>query len=211
MQKTWIKICGITRALDALAAAELGADAIGVVIYPKSLRAVTVDELAGITAGLEDYVAVVALFVDPEPELVRSVIQTGSVNLLQFHGSESPEFCDQFALPYMKAVAVKGDSNLEELIAPYDSARYILLDSYDSIMPGGTGKTFDWNKVERLSERQQSRLVLAGGLAPDNVRLAIETVRPFGVDVSSGVEASKGIKDVEKMKSFIEGVKASDQ
>ncbi len=211
MQKTWIKICGITRALDALAAAELGADAIGVVIYPKSPRAVTVDELAGITAGLEDYVAVVALFVDPEPELVRSVIQTGSVNLLQFHGSESPEFCDQFALPYMKAVAVKGDSNLEELTAPYDSARYILLDSYDSIMPGGTGKTFDWNKVERLSERQQSRLVLAGGLAPDNVRLAIETVRPFGVDVSSGVEASKGIKDVEKMKSFIEGVKASDQ
>jgi len=211
LQKTWIKICGITRALDAWAAAELGADAIGVVIYPKSPRAVTVDELAGITAGLEDYVAVVALFVDPEPELVRSVIQTGSVNLLQFHGSESPEFCDQFALPYMKAVAVKGDSNLEELIAPYDSARYILLDSYDSIMPGGTGKTFDWNKVERLSERQQSRLVLAGGLAPDNVRLAIETVRPFGVDVSSGVEASKGIKDVEKMKSFIEGVKASDQ
>ena len=211
MQKTWIKICGITRALDALAAAELGADAIGVVIYPKSPRAVTVDELAGITAGLEDYVAVVALFVDPEPELVRTVIQTGSVNLLQFHGSESPEFCDQFALPYMKAVAVKGDSNLEELTAPYDSARYILLDSYDSIMPGGTGKTFDWNKVERLSERQQSRLVLAGGLAPDNVRLAIETVRPFGVDVSSGVEASKGIKDVEKMKSFIEGVKASDQ
>ena len=211
MQKTWIKICGITRALDALAAAELGADAIGVVIYPKSPRAVTVDELAGITAGLGDHVVVVALFVDPEPELVRSVIQTGSVNLLQFHGSESPEFCDQFALPYMKAVAVKGDSNLQELIAPYDSARYILLDSYDPIMPGGTGKTFDWNKVERLTDQQQSRLVLAGGLKPDNVRLAIETVRPFGVDVSSGVEASKGIKDVEKMKSFIEGVKASDQ
>lgn len=194
-----------------MAAAELGADAIGVVIYPKSPRAVTVDELAGITAGLGDHVVVVALFVDPEPELVRSVIQSDSVNLLQFHGSESPEFCDQFALPYMKAVAVKGDSNLQEVIAPYENARYILLDSYDPIMPGGTGKTFDWNKVERLTEQQQSRLVLAGGLQPDNVRLAIETVRPFGVDVSSGVEESKGIKDVEKMKSFIEGVKASDQ
>jgi phosphoribosylanthranilate isomerase len=211
LQKIWIKICGITRAQDALAAAELGADAIGVVIYPKSPRAVTVDDLPGITAGLADQVVVVALFVDPEPELVRSVIQTGSVDLLQFHGSESPEFCEQFAMPYMKAVAVKGDSNLQEVIAPYETARFILLDSYDPIMPGGTGKTFDWHKVERLSERQQSRLVLAGGLKPDNVRLAIETVRPFGVDVSSGVEASKGIKDIEKMKSFIEGVKASDQ
>ena len=153
MQKIWIKICGITRAQDALAAAELGADAIGVVIYPKSPRAVTVDELPGITAGLGDHVVVVALFVDPEPELVRSVIQTGSVDLLQFHGSESPEFCEQFAMPYMKAVAVKGDSNLQEVIAPYETARYILLDSYDPIMPGGTGKTFDWHKVERLTDQ----------------------------------------------------------
>jgi len=153
LQKTWIKICGITRALDALAAAELGADAIGVVIYPKSPRAVTVDELAGITAGREDHGAVVPLSVDQEPELARTVIQTGSVNLLQFHGSESPEFCDQFALPYMTAVAVKGDSNLQELIAPYDSARYILLDSYDPIMQGGTGKTFAWITVERCTAR----------------------------------------------------------
>ena len=111
-------------------------------------------------------------------------------------------------LMFHKSQKVK---DLQEVIAPYENARYILLDSYDPIMPGGTGKTFDWNKVERLTDQQQSRLVLAGGLKPDNVRLAIETVRPFGVDVSSGVEASKGIKDVEKMKSFIEGVKASDQ
>ena len=194
-----------------MAAVELGADAIGVVIYPESPRAVTVDKLAGITAGLGGHVVVVALFVDPEPELVRSVIQTGTVDLLQFHGGESPEFCAQFSMPYMKAIAVKADSNLQEAITPYAAARYILLDSYDPIMPGGTGKTFDWDKVGQLTEQEQSRLVLAGGLRPDNVRLAIETVRPFGVDVSSGVEASKGIKDIEKMKSFIEGVKASDQ
>lgn len=209
MQKTWIKICGITRALDATAAAELGADAIGVVLYPKSPRAVQLDDLASIVAGLPQRIEVVALFVDPEPDFVRSVLHTAAIDLLQFHGSESADFCEQFETPYMKALAVRSDSDLRVALAPYASARYVLLDSYDPILPGGTGKTFDWARLKELSEQQQARLVLAGGLHPDNVAAAIETVHPFGVDVSSGVEASKGIKDHLKMKSFIQGVRAS--
>ncbi len=209
MQNTWIKICGITRAQDALAATELGADAIGVVLYAKSPRAVTVDQLAGITEEVAGRVSVVALFVNPAPGLVRAVVATGAIDMLQFHGEESAQFCEQFELPYMKAVAVKADSDLSDALAAYDSAKYILLDSYDPLLPGGTGKTFNWDRVAELSTEQLARLVLAGGLGPDNVKDAIERVRPFGVDVSSGVEASKGIKDLEKMKSFIEGVRAS--
>ncbi len=209
MQNTWIKICGITRAPDASAAAELGADAIGVVLYPKSPRAVGVDDLAGIVAGLPQRIEVVALFVDPEPDLVRNVLDTGTVHLLQFHGNEPADFCEQFETPYMKALAVRSDRDLQVAFTPYESARYILIDSYDPILPGGTGRTFDWGRLGELSERQRARLVLAGGLQPDNVAAAIATVHPFGVDVSSGVEASKGIKDHSKMKSFIEGVRAS--
>jgi phosphoribosylanthranilate isomerase len=209
LQKTWIKICGITRAQDAKAAASLGADAIGVVLYSKSPRAVQVKDLAGIVAGLPDELVVVALFVNPEPELVQEVVASNTVDLLQFHGDESAEFCGQFGLPYMKAIAVRAESDLVSKLDAFKTAKYILLDSYDPIMPGGTGKTFDWNRVRELSERQQARLVLAGGLGPENVSKAIQMVGPFGVDVSSGVEASKGIKDLTKMKSFIEGVRAS--
>jgi len=210
LQKTWIKICGITRPQDALAAAELGVDAIGAVFFPKSPRAVSVSSVTEIVANLPKRVTVVALFVNPDTELVRQVIATGSVSLLQFHGDESAEFCEQFDVPYMKAVAVKADSDLTAVLAPYVvSAKYILLDSYDPILPGGTGKAFDWNKILELSEQEQARIVLAGGLTPENVRQAIQLVHPFGVDVSSGVEASKGIKDREKMKLFIEGVRTS--
>jgi len=209
LQKTWIKICGITQAQDALQAAELGADAIGVNFYPKSPRAISVANLANLVEGLPERVDVVALFVNPTAELVREVLGTGVVDLLQFHGEESADFCEQFEMPYMKVVAVRADSDLKSELAKYQSAKYILLDSFDPILLGGTGKTFDWGKVSELSEQQQSRLVIAGGLQPENVREAIEAVHPFGVDVSSGVEASKGIKDISKMKSFIEGVRVS--
>lgn len=192
-----------------MAAAELGVDAIGVNFYPKSPRAIAVADLAALVDGLPERVVVVALFVNPTPELVRQVLATGAVDLLQFHGGESAEFCEQFEMPYMKVVAVKAGSDLKSELAKYESAQYILLDSFDPIMLGGTGKTFDWGRVVELSEQQRARLVLAGGLQPANVREAIEIVRPFGVDVSSGVEASKGIKDFNKMKTFIEGVRAS--
>lgn len=209
MQKTWIKICGITQAQDAAVAAELGADAIGVVLYPASPRAIETAAIPGIVSGLPERITVVALFVDPDPAIVRSALAGGGIDLLQFHGSESAAFCEQFGVPYMKAVAVRSDSDLEAVLAPYESAQYFLLDSYDPILPGGTGKTFDWGRLQDLNEKLRSRLVLAGGLTPDNVKAAIALVSPFGVDVSSGVEASKGIKDHGKMKSFIEGVRTS--
>lgn len=192
-----------------MAAAELGADAIGVNFYPKSPRATSVADLADLVEGLPERMAVVALFVNPAPELVRQVLETGAVDLLQFHGDESAEFCEQFETPYMKVVAVKADSDLKFEFAKYETAQYILLDSFDPIMPGGTGKTFDWSRVVELTEQQRARLVLAGGLTPANVGEAIEVVHPFGVDVSSGVEASKGIKDLNMMQVFIEGVRAS--
>ncbi len=150
-----------------------------------------------------------ALFVNPTPELVRQVLGTGAVDLLQFHGDESAEFCEQFETPYIKVVAVKMDSDLKSEFAKYESAQYMLLDSFDPIMLGGTGKTFDWVRVIELTQKQRSRLVLAGGLGPANVREAIDIVQPFGVDVSSGVEASKGIKDLKMMQLFIQGVRAS--
>jgi phosphoribosylanthranilate isomerase len=209
LQKTWTKICGITRAQDALAAADLGADAIGLNFYPKSPRAIAVADVANLVEGLPQEVSVVALFVNPTPELVRQVLGTGAVDLLQFHGSESAEFCEQFDTPYMKVVAVKVDSDLNSEFAKYESAQYMLLDSFDPIMLGGTGKAFDWGRVIELTQKQRSRLVLAGGLGPDNVREAIKIVQPFGVDVSSGVEASKGIKDLKMMQLFIQGVRAS--
>ena len=209
LQKTWTKICGITRAQDALAAADLGADAIGLNFYPKSPRAIAVADVANLVEGLPQKVSVVALFVNPTPELVRQVLGTGAVDLLQFHGSESAEFCEQFDTPYMKVVAVKVDSDLNSEFAKYESAQYMLLDSFDPIMLGGTGKAFDWGRVIELTQKQRSRLVLAGGLGPANVREAIKIVQPFGVDVSSGVEASKGIKDLKMMQLFIQGVRAS--
>lgn len=179
------------------------------VLYPASPRAVAVEQLKGITEGLPERIVAVALFVDPEPDLVRRVLATGVVDLLQFHGDESREFCEQFDKPYMKALAVRNGNDLQSTLGAYDSAKYILLDSYDPVLVGGTGKTFDWDTLSELSNQQRARLVLAGGLQVDNVRRAVETVKPFGVDVSSGVEASKGIKDQSKMKSFIEGVRAS--
>ena len=184
-------------------------DAIGLNFYPKSPRAISVADLENLVEGLPERVSVVALFVNPAPELVRQVLGTGAVDLLQFHGSESVEFCEQFETPYMKAVAVKMDSNLESEFAKYESAQYILLDSFDPVMLGGTGKTFDWGSIVELTQKQRSRLVLAGGLGPANVGEAIEIVQPFGVDVSSGVEASKGIKDIKMMQLFIQGVRAS--
>ena len=209
MQKTWTKICGITRAQDAIAAADLGADAIGLNFYPQSPRAISVCDVENLVKGLPRRVSVVALFVNPTPELVRQVLGTGAVDLLQFHGNESAEFCEQFETPYIKVVAVKMDSDLKSEFAKYESAQYMLLDSFDPIMLGGTGKTFDWVRVIELTQKQRSRLVLAGGLGPANVREAIDIVQPFGVDVSSGVEASKGIKDLKMMQLFIQGVRAS--
>jgi len=209
LQNIWIKICGITRAEDAFSAAELGADAIGLMFYPASTRAVRVENLPEIVGRLKSAVLVVAVFVDADREEIQAVIDTGLVDLLQFHGKEPVEFCESFSLPYMKAFSVTSDNDLHSEIKSYASAEYILLDSFDPTVSGGTGRTFDWNLIEGVARDLGTKLVLAGGLNPDNIRTAVKTVQPYGVDVSSGVEADKGIKDVKKMRLFIEGARIS--
>jgi len=209
LQKLWIKICGITRQQDALSAAEMGADAIGLVFYAASPRAVELQDIASIVQGLPGETTVVALFVDADEAAVQAIVQTGLVNCLQFHGNETASYCQSFALPYMKAIRVGERQDLGAQIRQFASADYILLDSFDPTTAGGSGKVFDWAEAASLANRGDVKLVLAGGLNPENIQTAIATVQPFGVDVSSGVEASKGIKDLAKMKAFIEGARAS--
>jgi phosphoribosylanthranilate isomerase len=208
MHKHWIKVCGITRAEDAIAASDLGADAVGLVFYPPSPRAVAFDAMADIVGGVSANVSVVALFVNPTAAEVNQVVDSGHIDLLQFHGSESEEFCCSFDIPYMKAFRVGFDADLQAAIAAYPSAELILLDSYDKAAPGGTGSTFNWKKAASLSDTLRSKLVLAGGLNADNIADAIAQVQPYGVDVSSGVESSPGIKDRVLINKFIEGVRS---
>ena len=208
MHKHWIKVCGITRAEDAVAASDLGADAIGLVFYSPSSRAIVIDDVAEIVAGVSANVSVVALFVDPTKEEVTKVVDSGYVDLLQFHGAESEEFCCSFDIPYMKAFRVGLDADLQEAITAYPSAELILLDSYNKTAPGGTGDVFDWDRTASISDSSLSKLVLAGGLNPDNIAAAIAKVKPYGVDVSSGVESSPGIKDHALINKFIEGVRS---
>ena len=208
MSKTWIKICGITQHRDALAACELGADAIGLVFYPPSSRAISVNQIEGIVSGLPKQVTVVALFVDPTVEEVNQVIATGMIDLLQFHGEETPAYCQSFGLPTMKAFRVGKDHDLQKSVALYRESELILLDAYEKDAPGGTGKLFDWDVAIKAAQSKELKLVLAGGLNPDNVQEAVIRVGPFGVDVSSGVESSPGKKDIALIEKFIEGVRS---
>tara|TARA_Y100000780_G_C13649276_1_gene403829 strand:+ start:304 stop:918 length:615 start_codon:yes stop_codon:yes gene_type:complete len=201
---TRIKICGITREQDALAAAAAGADAIGLVFYAPSPRAVDARQAARIVAALPPFVTTVGLFVDAEPDAVRAVLAEVPLDVLQFHGEESDEYCRQFARPYLKAVRVRSADQLQDVAAQWPGASGILLDSYKPGVPGGTGEVFDWRLVPR--ERGWN-LVLAGGLTAANVRQAIDEMQPWAVDVSGGVEAAKGIKDLEKINAFVQEVK----
>ncbi|MED5492460.1 MAG: phosphoribosylanthranilate isomerase [Pseudomonadota bacterium] len=201
---TRIKICGITREQDALAAAAAGADAIGLVFYAPSPRAVDAAQAARIVAALPPFVTTVGLFVDAEPAAVRAVLAEVPLDLLQFHGEESDDYCRQFGRPYLKAVRVRSADQLQGVAAQWPGAAGILLDSYKPGVPGGTGEVFDWRLVPR--ERDWN-LVLAGGLAAGNVRQAIDEMQPWAVDVSGGVEAAKGIKDVAKINAFVQEVK----
>ncbi|WP_268877909.1 MULTISPECIES: phosphoribosylanthranilate isomerase [Pseudomonas] len=201
---TRIKICGITREQDALAAAAAGADAIGLVFYPPSPRAVDAGQAARIVAALPPFVTTVGLFVDAEPAAVRAVLAEVPLDLLQFHGEESDDYCRQFGRPYLKAVRVRSADQLQDVAAQWPGAAGILLDSYKPGVPGGTGEVFDWRLVPR--ERDWN-LVLAGGLVASNVRQAIDEMQPWAVDVSGGVEAAKGIKDVAKINAFVQEVK----
>lgn len=199
-----IKICGITRVDDALAAAQAGADAIGLVFHPGSPRAVSVEQARTIVGALPPFVTTVGLFVDAEQATIQSVLEQVPLDLLQFHGDEPDDFCQGFKRPYIKAVRVRPGDDLNALAAQWPGACGILLDSYKPGVPGGTGETFDWSVIP---SQRSWRLILAGGLQAQNVRQAIDQTAPWAVDVSGGVEATKGIKDIAKINAFIHEVK----
>jgi phosphoribosylanthranilate isomerase len=204
--RTRVKICGITRAQDALAAAQAGADAIGLVFYPPSPRFLGVERAREIRDALPPFVHAVALFVNADAAQVAQVIGRVHPAMLQFHGEESPEFCAQFGLPYVKACRVAPGVDLLEYLLPFSAASGWLLDAHVEEY-GGVGASFDWSLVPDNLGRP---LVLSGGLSRDNVGAAIRRIRPWAVDVSSGVESAKGIKDAARMASFIAEVRNAD-
>jgi len=201
--KTRVKICGITRIEDALVCANEGVDAIGLVFYAKSPRNLAADKAAEICRALPAFVTSVALFKDADAKTVLDTINTTGVDLLQFHGSESVEFCEQFERPYIKAVGMEGVKNIHAYASQYQSARGLLLDSHAPGAAGGTGKTFDWKEVP--NDLKQA-IILAGGLSVENVAEAIAIARPYAVDISSGVESTPAIKDAEKIRHFMRQV-----
>ncbi|MEQ3762411.1 MAG: phosphoribosylanthranilate isomerase [Alcanivorax sp.] len=208
MQRTRIKICGITRPEDANAVVDAGADAIGLVFYPPSPRAVSIEQAQNVVADVPAFVTVTALFVNPTVEQVQSVLDSVRIDLIQFHGDEDDDFCRQFGHPYIKALRVRQASDVVALCLRFPSALAVLLDSYKPGVPGGTGETFDWSLVPATPPKP---IILAGGLDPDNVNHAIDVVRPYAVDVSGGVEAAKGIKDHGKITKFVNEVYRVDQ
>ncbi len=201
---TRIKICGITRVEDALAAAYSGADALGLVFYDKSLRYVNLKQAALLAAAIPPFVTLVGLFVNASAEAVYEILQHVPLDVLQFHGEEEPKFCAQFDRPYLKAVRVKNGVDLVQCAARYKDAQGLLLDAFIEGTYGGTGISFDWTLIPHNLPRP---VVLSGGLHVNNVVDAIKQVRPWAVDVSSGVEAAKGIKDAAKIAAFINEVK----
>lgn len=200
------KICGITRIEDALAAAEAGADAIGLVFYAKSPRAVTAVQAREIVAALPPFVTTVGLFVNASRCELNEILEVVPLDLLQFHGDETPADCEGYHRPWIKALRVRPGDDLEAACKLYRGAQGILLDTFVAGVPGGTGEAFDWSLVpEHLSKP----IILAGGLSAANVGEAIARVKPYAVDVSGGVEAAKGIKDHDKIEAFMAAVKGA--
>lgn len=200
------KICGITRIEDALAAVEAGADAIGLVFYAKSPRAVNVQQARAIIAALPPFVTTVGLFVNASRCELGEILDAVSLDLLQFHGDETPAECEGYHRPYIKALRVKAGDDIAAACKAYSGASGILLDTYVEGVPGGTGEAFDWSLVPQGLSKP---IILAGGLSAENVAEAIARVRPYAVDVSGGVEQSKGVKDHAKIRAFIQAVRSS--
>lgn len=205
--RTRVKICGITRPEDAVKAASLGVDAIGLVFYEKSPRNVSLQQAKQICEALPGFVTVVSLFMNPEEKQVNEVIEACPVDLIQFHGKESAEFCELFKRPYIKALGMADENSLSESAKLYAGAKVLLLDSHAKGAAGGTGETFNW---ETIPEEYRHSIMLAGGLKPANIAEAIRTVRPYAVDLSSGVESRAGIKDAELMTQLMNEVKRTD-
>ena len=200
---TRIKICGINHRDDALKAVECGADAIGLIFVEKSPRFVSLTEARVIAESMPPFVTVVGLFMNASAETVREALKVVPLNLLQFHGEESPEFCDQFAKPYIKVLRMRENVNVIAFAQEYPNAAGILLDTYHKGVGGGTGQSFDWALIPG---NMPLPLILAGGLNPENVASAVETVKPYAVDVSSGVESEPAVKDHKKIEQFIKEV-----
>ena len=205
--RTRVKICGITSVGDGLAAARHGADAIGLIFYPPSPRLVTLERARAIAASLPAFVARVAVFVNPAAADVEAVIRACRPDLLQFHGEEAADFCRSFGVPYLRALRVRPGIDLLESLSLFGDAAGWLLDAYRQELYGGTGEAFDWELIPRSLPRP---LILSGGLDAENVGEAIRRVRPWAVDVSSGVEAAKGVKDERRIAEFMEKIRNAD-
>jgi len=200
------KICGITRVDDALTAAKAGADAIGLVFYAKSPRAVDVRQAREIVAALPPFVTTVGLFVNASRCEINEILDAVPLDMLQFHGDETPAQCEGFHPPWFKALRVGNGEDIEAQVARYANASGILLDTFVAGVPGGTGERFDWSLIPAALAKP---LILAGGLTAENVQQAIAQVRPYAVDVSGGVEASKGVKDASKVMAFVGRVRSA--
>ncbi|NNJ90639.1 MAG: phosphoribosylanthranilate isomerase [Gammaproteobacteria bacterium] len=207
-KRTRVKICGITTVGMAREAVKHGADAIGLVFYPPSPRHLTIEQATEIVASLPAFVTAVGLFVNEQADEISHIISKTKINLLQFHGNECPDYCASFDFPYIKALRMTEDVDLFKQRSDYSAAQSLLLDTYRAGVPGGTGEAFDWDRIPReLAEE----VILAGGLEADNITRAIQRVKPYAVDVSGGVESSKGVKSPEKIRQFMQGVKIADQ
>jgi len=208
MTRTRVKICGITRVEDAISAVNSGADAIGLVFYAQSPRCVSVEQAQKIVAAISPFVSVVGLFVNAKQAEIEAVLSKVKLDILQFHGDESVADCEQINMPYYKAIRVKADTNLLQYEVEFSSAKALLLDAHSDVAFGGTGQIFDWNLIPKNLTKP---IILAGGLTVENVDKAIQQVRPYAVDVSGGVEITKGIKDVAKIAAFMQGVSSASK
>ncbi|MGZ8186557.1 MAG: phosphoribosylanthranilate isomerase [Methylobacter sp.] len=206
--RTRVKICGFTRVEDAVCAAHSGVDAIGLVFYPPSPRNVDIDQAIKIVNALPAFTTVVALFVDEQESRVREVLELVAIDCLQFHGDEPAEACRIYGKRYIKALRMQPGIDINSVVKQYHDAAALLLDAYHPASKGGTGSRFDWDLIPGQCDLP---IVLAGGLAIDNARQAVQKVRPYALDVSSGVEIEKGIKDASKMAAFLNEVYESDR
>ncbi|MBT2774668.1 phosphoribosylanthranilate isomerase [Halomonas sp. ISL-60] len=205
LTRTRIKFCGFTRGEDIDRAVALGVDALGFVMWPKSSRSVRVEQLAALSARVPAFVTRVGLFVDQPAEFIEQCLPY--LDMLQFHGNETPDECQRFALPWMKALRMRDEIDLGHEAQRYHQAQALLLDAYRPGTPGGTGETFDWS---RIPANLAKPVILAGGLSADNIADAVRQVAPYAVDVSGGIEVSHGCKDADKMASFVRYVALAD-
>jgi phosphoribosylanthranilate isomerase len=196
---TRVKFCGLTHPSDVSCAVGLGADALGFVFYPPSPRALTVDQAIGLVHQVPAFITRVGLFVDATADVIRETFDRTRLNLVQYHGEETPEFCDRLGLPYIRAIRVRPEIDVAHEMSRYEAASGFLLDAYKPGVPGGTGESFDWGLIPKTDRP----VILAGGLTPENAMDAIQAVAPWALDVSGGIESEPGRKDPDKMARFI--------